>query len=475
VLREEPRLWRGKNIKGFIDEFSEPIGEAELKELFGGGTYCVQIQKRQGRGWEFFRQRTIKIAGDPKGYGIEASDPDGGANGQGSIEDVMRAAERMTQHLQGSSRESTQMFELMIQSLRSEIEASNRRNDQLMQEMRDMQQSRNQPSMSDHLLQKVVTEDSHRFDTIREAHSSEIRTLREIQRAEMEEIRRNSREDLQRQSDQHVRELDHLRDTHKDSKKALEQAYEQRIESLKSDRDRVMSDLTEARAKVAALEAKKDKSLIEQMGEISALKDAFKEFGGGDDEKPGKWYESAFDNLPTIIETVMDKVRPPGDAAAPAPAQAQLPAPEVDPADAQARASAASLGIDIPPGAPLPPIGHPFQLQENGPVYVRATATEFRQLTPEELKEMERESRAPSPEHVQMAITFLENAAANDRDPVEFARSVRAMIPGDTVDWIMEEGIDSLFQRAKIEQNSILRQQKGRNFARAAVEALQGD
>jgi hypothetical protein len=225
VIREEPRAWNGKTIKGFIDEFSEPISENEIKELYGGGTYCIQVQRRRGRGWEFFRQRTIKIAGDPKVPG-EATEEKvtGSSNGYGSIDDVLRVAERITGQSAGTSRESTQMFQLMIESLRAEIEASNRRNEQLMQEMREAQRRGEQPTMSDQLLQKVVTEDTHRFDTIRETHASEMRTLREIQRSEMEELRRNGREDLQRQADQHQRELDNLRESTKQNQKVLEQS-----------------------------------------------------------------------------------------------------------------------------------------------------------------------------------------------------------------------------------------------------------
>jgi len=72
VVRTSPKKWEGVTIEGHIGTFEEWQDEDDLKSMFGGGTYQLKVYRPNAKGsWQYFRAVSIKIAGKPKGEGIE--------------------------------------------------------------------------------------------------------------------------------------------------------------------------------------------------------------------------------------------------------------------------------------------------------------------------------------------------------------------------------------------------------------------
>jgi hypothetical protein len=66
----------------------------------------------------------------------------------------------------------------------------------------------------------------------------------------------------------------------------------------------------------------------------------------------------------------------------------------------------------------------------------------------------------------------MEGAVQNGTDPVVFASSARSAIPGDILAAIEKMGIDEFLNSIALPQDSNLRSQRGRNFARTVAQTL---
>jgi hypothetical protein len=285
-----------------------------------------------------------------------------------------------------------------------------------------------------------------------------MRQLKEGFKQDLDRVHDAAKEELRVRERQHERELDMIKESTRTSSDAQKIGMDMRIDSLKSDIARLNAENAAHKVEIAELRAKKDKTLPEQADEIMRVQEAFKSLGVGgskdeDDDSDKPWYERMASRVmenPGAIGELIGGVR-----SNVAPAQAQQPQ--------------------------LPPPGQPFQTGD-GHTYVARPDGKVQRLNPAVRKKAAAAAaavvaakegpRPPDAAELTMALSFMESAAANGTSPEDFAASARAAIPGDVFAYVEKVGIDELLNKANLEPGSILRQQAGRNWARAVVKIL---
>ena len=87
------------------------------------------------------------------------------------------------------------------------------------------------------------------------------------------------------------------------------------------------------------------------------------------------------------------------------------------------------------------------------------------------VEQVARPVRAPKPDEVKMAVTFMENAVRNGTEPEKFARGARNLVPGDVLSFIQRVGVDAFLDKV-VDASSPLASVRGRQFARAVAKIL---
>jgi hypothetical protein len=331
----------------------------------------------------------------------------------------------------------------------------------------------------DRILEKMVDGESARIEALRQQFESEMRQLRENHHAEIKMIREQHRDDMKQQDRRHEREIDMMRHSYEGQVKSNDVAYGTRTDGLKSEVDRLNRELTESRAELATLRAKKDQTLPEKADELIKVKEALSGLGGDGDDSDKPWYErilAAAGNSEAALKLI-EKVT--GGGGEPTAEEQQM----------------------------LPPVGMPFQ-GPDGNVYVRnpdnsvtqvdmaaqqrrARVAQIRAARKQQQAQAgqaqaqpaapgaepgegeEEPARPPDPGEVAIAINFMENALKNNTDPAQFAATARNLIPGDILRFIAHVGVDDFLNKvANLEPGSPLTTQTGRNFARAVAKQL---
>jgi hypothetical protein len=494
IIRKRPEEYNGTTTGGSLETREERVDEDYIRDVWGGGTYQlkVSIPKPDG-GWQYFRARTIKIAGDPKMHGQQivsagaqappeaASDPLA-SQAFSAMERNMRLAQQRAEDAEERNRNGSGGLDYQaMTALNAPLIAQLESAQTLVRELqgRVFDQASAKPATDpfrDRILEKMVDGESARIEALRQQFNSEMRQLRENHGAEVKTIREQHRDDIKQADRRHEREIDMMRHSYEGQVKSNDVAYGTRTDGLKTETNRLNRELTEARSELAALRARKDQTLPEKADELIKVKEALSGLGGDDDgDKP--WYERALaaaGNSEAALALINKMV---GGGEQPAAEPQQM----------------------------LPPVGMPFQ-GPDGQVYVRNPDNS---VTPVDMAQHQRRAgaaqakarkqaeaaqaaqagapaegeaaaaggeappRPPDAAEVAIAVNFMESAIQNNTDPAQFAATARSLIPGDILRFIQHVGVDEFLNKvARLEPGSPLTTQTGRNFARAVGKQL---
>jgi hypothetical protein len=477
IKRKTPKTWQGQRIAGSIETVEEMIDEDYIRDNYGGGQYSIQVLKPNETGkYVYGGSRSIEIAGPPKlnhivddVAGVQQVAVGPSVN-EKLAEHAFRTMERSVQRAEerqdrgnGNSGLDTELLKALNQPMIAQLEAAREESKQLRDQLY-MLMGKEPPSnvdpFRDRLMERMIDGESGRIESIRAQHESEIRSLKENYESEKRQMREQFRDDLKTRERQHERELEVVRNSYEAQVKSNEIAYGTRHDGMESEANRLNRELTEARARIGALEERKDQTITDKAEELVKVREALGVLGGGDsdDDSDKPWYE----RLAGIVgeSSVVAKML-------------GIPTGEEPPAQPQPEAMQMA-----------PPVGVPFE-GPDGKVYVRQQDNSIIEVPDPRAarKKKAAEARAkgktrartrqPDKDEVAMAVTFLENAINNRMDPAVVGASARGLIPADILAHIQEVGVDEFLTKvAVLDGASPLRNQYGKNFARKVAKFL---
>lgn len=511
IRRRKPMVGpNGEKIDGVLETVEDKIDEEYLRDVWGGGTYLLQVQTpKPNGGWKILRSRTVDIAGPPKMSGNLLSRGDTNATPIKMTSDAEdRLAERAFNSMHELAKEERARADRVMQQQPHGIDyaALQAFQQPLIEQLRTAQHTVAE------LQQQVIAlttrpppRDELRDTLLQQAFAAEnknLEALRAQYEARIDRMRDNHDDAIKRLEDRHQKAIEQLEKRHEDEVRRLEAAHEReqrqsekmgdmqtksldtantaRIEALNAEKARLERELSAAQTRIATLEAKKDQSISEKADEILKVKEALEGLGGGDEDE-GKWYEKVLDlvgNSEAALKLV-DKLGGGPDAAAAQQAQ-QLPPPGVPfqgpDGNIYVRDASGQIGI-VDPRA----------LQAQQQRAIAAARQQRRKQKPAGAPAAAPQSpdaelaavipqapvRPPSAKEVKLAVSFMENAVKNGTDPVKFAATARNLVPTDVLKFIQRVGIDK-FLETVAEPGSALATIRGRQFARAVAAALVG-
>lgn len=484
IIRSEPRMIRvdGKDYKveGHLGTYGEPLDEERIAEMHGGGTYHLRITRKGPTGsFNYFGNRTIKIAGDPKITNLPtntkeqpAPAPAAPAESGGVVKEVMG----ILKHELDRSRDAKApgldpALAAMIAQMREDMRASQAEAAELRRALLAAQTAKPpEDPIKDKLLSSLVDGQSGHVEALRLRHEAEIRQLKE-----------SAVQDQKRLEDRHDRAVSEMRQSHDLALATLRQGYEREIaaikhahdvsamatkagsdvqnETLKADIKRLERQIETQERELERLREKKDKSIIEQIKEIKILKEAVADEGG---EGKGTFQQIVEAAASPAAGEVIGKIAsrfgggPPQGQAVQAQAvatQARPPRVVKDPATGQRYVQA---GDKLVPVKPAPKV----IATEDG-TQIQAPAVD--------------------PDAVKTLVSYLESAYSAGTDPALVAQSGRSFVPDEVMAWVQEQDTEKtsgvelfLAKVAKIPASSPLASQGGRNWLRKVGKALIG-
>ena len=508
IIRKKPTVGpNGESIGGQLETVEERIDEDYLREHWGGGDFQLKIQRPNGKGnYEYFRARTIKLAGEPKMDGrmliaggngnsiaVETAEPLADKAFETMERNMQRAqerADRMEDNLRNSGGLDIAALQAINAPIIAQLESSQRESSRLQTLLYEsMGKKPEGDPFRDKLLEKAIDGESSRIDSLRERFMSETRQTKEAQSTEIKMIREQHRDDMKQQDRRHEREIDMMRNSYESQVKSNDVAYGTRTDGLKSETDRLSRELGEARAELATLRSKKDMTLIEKAKEIAEVKDVLG-VGADTDDSDKPWYER-------VLTTVANS-----EGAARLIGAYTGAGPEEEAPDPQQQMAAQQQQLALQQAQAeqmMPPVGVPFQAPD-GNIYVRNPDDSVTQVDPAALRrqkasqtrdrqrakggapqagpqevETPEGTQPPTQQEVQLAVDFMQNALASNTEPAQFAATARNLVPEPILAYIQAVGIDVFLNKvARLEPGSPLTMQHGRNFAREVVKHLFG-
>ncbi len=466
VTRTSPKMWKGLNVGGSLATYDQQIDEDWIREHHGGGDFYLIVQKPKvnGAGWQYAGGRVIRIAGDPRTDDVfrdksgeqpataAAANPAGGIVDRvvGSLERQLereQARQQATPH--GPDTETMRMLMQPMQQQVAQMSAMLREKDaQLMAAQQVKPEPRDE--FRDKMLDKLLDGDSARITALRAQYESELRQVKQAAMDNEARLRDSFDRDKLALSMVHDREIASLRSAYDMKVSAQETGANTSRTLMDAEIRRLQADLSEAKAELAALRLKKDKTILEQASEFAAIKEAIGDITGDDAKEKSGWEKGLelVGNLP-IVQQQLSKLG--GEQAQPAP-QPQLQ---------QQRAPRLLTGPD----------GNLYRQLPDGNVQL------VRRRAP---KPPTAPGEAPLPDipatTVKLAVDYLETAFRGGQDPDQVATSVRSMIPAEVLAVIRDRGVDGfLTDIAKLEGTSPLASQAGRNWTRKVGKALVGE
>jgi len=463
VIREMPRVWRGQNIEGTLDSYEDPISEDEIRELWGGGKYKLVIYTPSAKGsWQYATARKVKIAGDPKVSGLINT-----SNNNEETPSVVRDAMRMSQAMIDRAQQRADRAEessmrrpegpdaatrLLMQEfaeVRREMAAKDERIFQLMS-------TKPSNSSADMLLGKMVDGESARMQSLRQQVESELRMKNDMHRAEVDRLHARYEDGAKRQEDQHKREIDNLIRAHDNQMTVMKSSYDGQVAGYTREIAHLDRQLTAAQKEVAELRAKKDKSPVETLTELAAMKEAMESFSGKSDDEGGSTVERIIGSVmgSPLLEGIATRV------AGGAPAQNPAQEPETETSE-----------------EPELPLNRPVQLPD-GRIIMRKADGSIVQIRKKEAPPAPTGGAVKvSDKEIEVAVQFMENALLSDTDPVAFARTARNLLPslasGPLGQLLKVQGVDAFLERvAVLKPGSTLLQQHGKNWTRKVAVAV---
>jgi hypothetical protein len=471
VIRKVPKAWGGRNIDGSLETFDEPISEEQIREMYGGGTYQLKIQRRDNKtgNWRHFTSRTIKLAGDPKLDSLITT-ADGHNKGGDASPSTVNNAMKMAADLTQRANERAERLEERVNRpmgpdpsmlmLRDELSDLRKAAAEKDERIFALMNKDDKLSPADAILGKMLEGESARMTSLRTQVDSEIRTINERHNAMIDRIESRHERQIERAEDAHKRELDALIRSQDATSNITKLSYEGQMDGLKREIQHLASQLEVAQAELGVLRATKNKSPLENITEIVALKDAVDSLGGGKDEAGG--------TVERIITGVMSSPLVEGIGT-------RLAAGAVDATAPPQHATEQQVTIS-PEAFEAMEIDTPVKLPDGTIVAKRADG---------QLVKIRKKPQPPTPtgeggieldpDAVSNAVQFLEAACSNETDPAQFAASARSLVPPSILASIRAKGVDHFLANvAKIEEGSILNTQHGRNWIKKVATILLG-
>lgn len=487
ISRTEPKEFRelstGKLVKteGFLKSYEQVISEEDIQRAHGGGIYQLKVTRRDQKGsYVYFTQRLVTIAGDPNlddpclNRLVAASSPTHAPVAAQAGESPTLAAKAMDV-LSGqvtALREANKHDDIsptmafILEQMKEQSREAREANARLQAELRAVTERQAIKPPEDSFKEKMITglmgEETARISALRAQFDSELRMLKEHHTAEIRRLEdRNDRYTVDaRQS--HEREIANLRQSHEVTLTAARASFEMQAKLLDMDNRRLQDQVSELRKEVVVLRERvdKNKSVVEQMKEINALKEAL-----GIDDDAGS--EGTIEKIvaavtnPAALEALKGiMARPAAPAAAAQVAQAQ--------AQVAAQVQAAPSLVQGPDGKTYMKRGGTLV-----PVRVKKKVIQATTTNPDGTPGPVLELPAVAPEVIASVVGFLERAFSGNQDPVVVAQSYRNMVPEDIMTVIREHGVDVFLSKvAKLPSTSSLANQAGRNWVRKVGEAL---
>ncbi len=317
-------------------------------------------------------------------------------------------------------------------------------------------------TFKDRMINGLMSEETSRINALRAQYDSEFRVLRENHNADLKRLDDRHERYLSESRQSHEREIGNLRQSQEISLQAARGSFEVQCKMLEADNRRLHEQLTEARSDVKALREKvdKNKSIVEQMKELTAVKEAL---GIEDPTEEGvvEKIVGALSN-PAALEALKGIIGSRQPAAATAPAATAA-------AQAEAAAAARPRAVRVPDGKIYMQQGQRLV----GPLRPKKKVQQVPTLNPDGTAGPVLEIPAVDPEIIAQVVGFLERSFSANQDPVVVAQSYRTMVPPDIMTVIREHGVDVFLTRvAKLPGGSVLANQAGRNWVRKVGEAL---
>jgi hypothetical protein len=336
VHRSFPKFHQGLHVGGHLATYYDPVYSADIEREHGGGRMKVVLygdSPKYGAGRFYLGSTKIEVAGPPK----PRTNGTGSAGGKSEEEAAPaaprqpevgesaatsrvfaffeREAERKAQEVAEAKREASELVAKLGQRGGQQADLG-----QLFTQMVGVLsgQSSEQRTEMRELFQLVKGDDSAQKGLLQIAqqHQAEMATVRERFEGELSRVRAEAdrridaerdramrdREDVQRSSD---RQIDMLRDQHALVAKAIEGAYEGRLQAYRDSLDL-------ARAELERLRATAPPDTLDQLNRVVQLKEAIDRLAGKDgskksddddeDDKP----KGAFDRLLGMAERMVD-------------------------------------------------------------------------------------------------------------------------------------------------------------------------
>lgn len=468
LYRKFPRDWHGHPIAGYLEEYDEPFTERDIKLRFGGGKFQVKTWRTNPKGgWMYAGAKTFEIEGDPKISGVSEIPATGkGATDDGDVELQTKAMDHMSKMAEMNQRRAwaleddrrkndnrgldPAMIALVndppaLRTLQAQLDSLSRQLSEKDRQVLDLITRMNDrpttPTVVEKTFEHLVAGESSRIDALRAQHDSELRTMRENQRHDLDREHQRTEQELATRERAHERELHTMRESQAQALKSTEQSYEARIDGLKGRISDLERQLTEAKAEVGELRARKEKGPLDAVEEVAKLKNALEVLSPGDQEPSSVWERIASG----VIESV----------AAP-------------------MASAAAARMQTAPAAP--PTPNPEEVAKRRAAAKAARAQAQAQSGPlvPTRKKPARQSAPITQADLSMAISFMEQAVLNGVDPAAFAESARTSVPKGIIYAIRDQGVDNFLDAIQLSDGSPLVTQNGRNFMRKTARYLLG-
>lgn len=475
----------GKRVKtnGKLNTYEEPIDEEFIQQRHGGGRYQLRFTKRTTKGdYKFIAQRTIDVAGDPRLDDIPRTTPlpnataaagapqqDTGLVNQviGLMKDELdRAHDRANVPPPKEPRGIDPAMEMLITQLRQDaLERSNEIHEMRRQLATLQSQKPPEDPIKEKILGSLIDGESGRIAVLRQTHESELRQLRENHRMDMQIREEAHQREVASLKASYEREIATLRAANETTTIVTRESNAMQVKILEADARRSERDLEALRREVAELRAKKDKSFLEQIKEIEALKDAI---GLDDQEKSGVDKIIEVISSPAVAEVAGRIMGGQQAVAAAAPQQVvQAPRPQAPQLVQDPNGTKYWAMPDGKGGVRLAPA-------KKKPKVIPATVNpDGTQATPEiQLPEIDAAALAN-------LIGYLERAYSNKMEPEIVAQSGKSSVPDAILTWIREHdtdqtsGVDLFLSKvAKLPASSPLASQAGKNWIRRVGKAL---
>jgi len=478
---------RNVAVKGHLATVTDldNIDEEYLQREFGGGTFRLKVT-RPGNA-QYAAHRTVEIAGEPRLDRLPSSSPppvpQAMAGGQAASDSpgVITEAMKMVKeaYADRAPKGMDPVVQMMFDQMRALTESQSREMTALRAELAaERTRKPDTDPFRDKLMNSMFEGESATTARLREAHATEIRTLKEGFAQERAQVEARHDRVISDMNAAHARQIDNYKSSFEREIKAMENSHAVALASanttanvlkasLESEVRRLERENTEARAELKELRAaaRDEKDTLSQLKKFKEIKEAFT---GDEDGQDASTIGQIAAMVPSVIEGVGAIMNNRGGSAAAAQAQAAV------------QAQAAAIPARPQRFAPGQMVQDPKtgQIMKVGPDGVlRPARKKPKEITTEDGRQVE--APVVEPENAKKLVAYLEAAFNGNTEPAVVVRSAGAVIPAEIIQWIRENdteqtsGVDLFMRRVvNLPSNSPLASQAGRKWLRDLGRAL---